>query len=169
MSPLRVCLQAVYFDWSLMTARDTPTRRRWPLMALKKDRKKKVESATRSGGEVGATTIKKDPSLVGPSGPRERPRRPLVFIDASYQRTNMAQGDFKVGPVARPKPTRVQQGQKYLRPRWHSPFWGASGARQLTPPEGGKSLGDGPLRPEEISSAEAHPAEPPRGKTAYRM
>ena len=26
-----------------------------------------------------------------------------------------------------------------------------------------------PLRPEEISSAEAHPAEPPRGKTAYRM
>ena len=27
---------------------------------------------------------------------------------------------------------------------------------------------DGLLRPEEISSAEAHPAEPPRGKTAYR-
>ena len=37
------------------------------------------------------------------------------------------------------------------------------------PTEGGISLGDGPLRPEEISSAEAHPAEPPRGKTAYRM
>ena len=29
--------------------------------------------------------------------------------------------------------------------------------------------GDGPLRPEEISSAKAHPAETPRGKTAYRM
>ena len=37
------------------------------------------------------------------------------------------------------------------------------------PPEGGISLGDGPLRPEEISSAEAHPAEPSRGKAAYRM
>ena len=29
---------------------------------------------------------------------------------------------FKVGPVAGPKPTRVRQGQKYLRPRRHSPF-----------------------------------------------
>ena len=37
---------------------------------------------------------------------------------------------FKVGPVAGPKPTRVRQGQKYLRPRRHSLFWGASGARQ---------------------------------------
>ena len=37
---------------------------------------------------------------------------------------------FKVGPVAGPKPTRVRQGQKYLRPRRHSPFWGASGASQ---------------------------------------
>ena len=37
---------------------------------------------------------------------------------------------FKVGPVAGPKPTRIRQGQKYLRPRRHSPFWGASGARQ---------------------------------------
>ena len=71
---------------------------------------------------------------------------------------------FKVGPVAGRKPTRVRQGQKYRRPRRHSPF----GAPQaITPPEGGKRLGDGPLRPEEISSAEAHPAEPPIGKTAY--
>ena len=75
---------------------------------------------------------------------------------------------FKVGPVAGPKPTRVRQGQKYLRPRRHSPFWRASGNKP-NPPERGKSLGDGPLRPKEISSAEAHPAEPPRGKTAYRM
>ena len=37
------------------------------------------------------------------------------------------------------------------------------------PPNGDISLGDGPLRPEEISSAKAHPAEPLRGKTAYRM
>ena len=36
------------------------------------------------------------------------------------------------------------------------------------PPKGVKAWGDGPLSPEEISSAEAHPAEPPRGKTAYR-
>ena len=40
---------------------------------------------------------------------------------------------FKVGPFAGPKPTRVRQGQKYLRPRRHSPFWGASGARQYPP------------------------------------
>ena len=51
-----------------MTDRDTPTHRRGPLMALKKDRKKKVESATRSGGEVGETTIMQDPSRVEPSG-----------------------------------------------------------------------------------------------------
>ena len=37
------------------------------------------------------------------------------------------------------------------------------------PPKGVKAWGDGPLRPEEISSAEAYPAEPPRGNTAYRM
>ena len=35
-SPLRVCLQVVYFDWSLRTFRDTPTRRRKPLKVLKK-------------------------------------------------------------------------------------------------------------------------------------
>ena len=63
-------------------------------MSLKKDRKKKVESATRSSGEVGATTITWDPSLVEPSGIRERPRRPLLVIDASHQRMNVAQGRF---------------------------------------------------------------------------
>ena len=30
--------------------------------------------------------------------------------------------DFKVGPVTGPKPTRLRQGKKYLRPRQHSPF-----------------------------------------------
>ena len=75
---------------------------------------------------------------------------------------------FKVGPVAGPKPTRVRQGQKYLRSCRHSPFWGASGARQY-PPKGVLACGDGPLRLKEFSSAEAHPAEPSRDKTAYRM
>ena len=37
------------------------------------------------------------------------------------------------------------------------------------PPKRVKARGDGPLRPEELSSAEAHPAEPPRDKTAYQM
>ena len=49
------------------------------------------------------------------------------------------------------------------------PLFGVPQAPGDNPPEGGKSLGDGPLRPEEISSPEAHPAEPPRGKTANRM
>ena len=77
---------------------------------------------------------------------------------------------FKVGRVAGPKPTRVRQGQKYLRPRRHS-LLGAPQApgNKPNPPKGVKAWGYGPLRPEEISSAEAHPAEPPRGKTAYRM
>ena len=48
------------------------------------------------------------------------------------------------------------------------PLFGVPGNKP-TPPEGGKSLGSGPLRSEELSSAEAHPAEPPRDKTAYRM
>ena len=76
---------------------------------------------------------------------------------------------FKVGPVAGPKPTRVRQGQKYLRPFRHSPFLGCLRRQAIKPPKGVKAWEDGPLRPEEISSTEAHSAEPPRGKTAYRM
>ena len=38
-----------------------------------------------------------------------------------------------------------------------------------TPPKGVKACGDCLLRLEVLSSAEAHPAEPPRGTTAYRM
>ena len=49
------------------------------------------------------------------------------------------------------------------------PLFGAPGNKLTPSPEGGKSLGDGPLRPEELSSAEAHPAEPPGDKTASRM
>ena len=45
---------------------------------------------------------------------------------------------FKVGLVAEPKPTRVRQGQKYLRPRRHSPFLGRQAINPT--PEGGKSL-----------------------------
>ena len=33
---LRVCRLAVYFDWSLLTARDALTRRQRPLMVLKR-------------------------------------------------------------------------------------------------------------------------------------
>ena len=60
----------------------------------------------------------------------ERPRRPLYL---SLRPTNARiwhKAVFKVGPVAGLKPTRVRQGQKYLRPRRHSPLWGASGAKQ---------------------------------------
>ena len=46
---------------------------------------------------------------------------------------------FKVGPVAGPKPTRIRQGQKYLRPRRHSPFWRK--AINLTPPKRVKACG----------------------------
>ena len=37
------------------------------------------------------------------------------------------------------------------------------------PLKGVKAWGDAHLRPEELSSAEAHPAEPPSGETACRM
>ena len=46
---------------SISTVRDTPTRKRGPLKgtfsAYQYDEKKRVESSTRSGGEVNATTI----------------------------------------------------------------------------------------------------------------
>ena len=45
----------------------------------------------------------------------------------------------------------------------------APGNKPNPRPEGGKTLGDGPLRLKELSSAEVHPAEPLRGKTAYRI
>ena len=69
---------------------------------------------------------------------------------------------FKVGPVAKAKNTFEPVGIPVFR----APP--ASGNKP-TPPKGVKTRGDGPLRPEELPSAEAHPAEPPRGKTAYRM
>ena len=49
------------------------------------------------------------------------------------------------------------------------PILGFLRRQDINPPKGDISLGDGPLGPEEISSTEAHPVEPPRGKTAYRM
>ena len=50
------------------------------------------------------------------------------------------------------------------------PFSGRPRRQAMNPtPKEVKACGDGPLRPEEISSAKAHPAEPPRGKTANRM
>ena len=67
----------------------------------------------------------------------------LWFIyHTSHQRTSMAQGRFKVGPVEGPKPTRVRQGQKYLR--YYPSLFPFLGRQAITPPEGGKSLGGGP-------------------------
>ena len=68
----------------------------------------------------------------------ERPRRPLYL---SLRPTNARiwhKAVFKVGPVAGPKPTRVRQGQKYLQPRRHSPFWGSLRRQAInsTPPNG---------------------------------
>ena len=86
-------------------------------------------------------------------------------------RASMAQGLFKVGPDAGPQPTRVWHCQKYLRPRRYSPYWGASGVKQLTQPhrKGVKAWWGWPLRPEEISSAEAHPTRSAlRSHTASR-
>ena len=77
---------------------------------------------------------------------------------------------FKVGPVAGPKPTRVRRGQKYLQLRRHSPFWGRLRRQAMNSrPKGVKAWGDGPLSMEELSSAEAHPAEPPRDTKPNRM
>ena len=47
---------------------------------------------------------------------------------------------FKVGPVGGPKPTCVRQGQKYLRPRRHSPF-GAPQTPGNNPPRRGYKPG----------------------------
>ena len=51
------------------------------------------------------------------------------------------------------------------------PLLGRLRRQAINPPssKGVYAWGDDPLWPEEISSAEAHPAELPRGKTAYRM
>ena len=48
------------------------------------------------------------------------------------------------------------------------PLFGAPQApgNKPNPRKGVEALGDGPLKPEELSSAEEHPAEPPRDKTA---
>ena len=74
----------------------------------------------------------KRPTECNPKLERKKgPRGPLYL---SLRPTNARiwhKAVFKVGPVAGPKPTRVRQGQKYLRPRRHSPFWGA---RQYTQP-----------------------------------
>ena len=60
----------------------------------------------------------------------ERPRGPLYLSLRTTNARIWHKAVFKVCPVAGPKPTRVRQGQKYLRPRRHSPLWGASSARQ---------------------------------------
>ena len=83
----------------------------------------------------------------------------------------MAQGRFQGGPSF-----RAEAHTRLARPKIPSapsafPFFGAPQASANKPnlPKGVEAWGDGPLRPEEISSAEAHPVELTRGKTAYRM
>ena len=65
---------------------------------------------------------------------------------------------------------RSPHGSGKAKNNFGIPLFGVPQAPGNNPPQNGvKAWGDGSLRPEEISSAEAHPAEPPRGKTAYRM
>ena len=61
------CLPPANFDWSLRIIRDTPTRRRLPLIVRKRTfneyqcDEKRGASTARSGGEVNATTIRRIP------------------------------------------------------------------------------------------------------------
>ena len=82
---------------------------------------------------------------------------------------NMAQGRFKLGPVAGQSSNASVIAKNTFGPVGIPLTRGALGSRRYSPTEGGKAWGYGPPRPEELSSAEAHPAEPPRVKTAYRM
>ena len=77
---------------------------------------------------------------------------------------------FKVGPVAGPKPTPSGKVKNTFDPVG-IPLFVAHQApgNKPNPPEWSKSLGGGLFRPKELSSAEAHPVEPPRGKMVYRM
>ena len=74
----------------------------------------------------------------------------LGFVARPTEQISVAQGLFSVGPGARPEPTRARHSLKiptatsaflYLWRLWR---------QAINPPEMGKSLGDGPLRPEEI-------------------
>ena len=98
-------------------------------------------------------------SFADPKWAPESVVRPLLFIIRPTNARMRHKAVFKVGPDAGPKRSRVQLGQKYLRPRRHSPFQGAPQAPGNTPPEEHKSRGDGAMRPEEFSNADAHSAE----------
>ena len=63
----------------------------------------------------------------------------LLFIIHPTNARMWHKAVFKVGPVAGPKPTRVWQGQKYLRPRRHSPYYGRLRRQVVTPPKGIKA------------------------------
>ena len=80
-----------------------------------------VRHATTAGQEC--------PTTVHNATPLLRKERADIY-PMPHQRKNVAQGLFKVGPVAGPEPTRIRQFQKCLGPRQHSPFRGASGARR---------------------------------------
>ena len=78
----------------------------------------------------------------------------------------MAQGLFKVGPDA--AYTRPALPKKPSAPSAFPLIW-VPQDHAITPPKRVKASGDGPLRPEEISSAEAHPTRSvPRSNTTSR-
>ena len=94
-----------------------------------------------------------------------------VFIIRPTNERMWLKAIFKVGLVAGLKTTHVRQGQKYLRPRRHSPYKGHLKRQAIhpNPPKWVKAWRDSPLRLEELSSAKEHQAEQPRGTTANRM
>ena len=105
------------------------------------------------------------------SGSWDRGETSLLFIIRPTNVRMWHKAVFKVGPVA-----GAEAHARPARPKIPSaplafPFLGAPQApgNKPNPPEAGKSLGDGPLSPEELSSAETHSAELSRGTTAYRM
>ena len=78
----------------------------------------------------------------------------------------MAQGLFKVGPVAGQSPHTSGFAKIPSAPSAF-PLLGAPQVQGNKPSEEGKAWGNGPLRPKELSSAEPHPAEPRGVMTAY--
>ena len=110
--------------------------------------KKRGEFTTRSGGEVNANTITKDPTSWSRMAPESVRVDLYYYLSMRPTKSRIWQRTFfKVGPVAGLKPTRVRQGQKYLRPRRH-PLFGAPQApgNKTTPypPKGVKAWGYGP-------------------------
>ena len=115
--------------------------------------------------------IKRPTECNSTTGEEKKSAGTSVFIVAFHQRTNMAQGPFLRWTRSQGRSPHASGKAKNTFGPVGIPLFGAPQApgNKPNPPEGGISLGGGPLRPEELSSAEAHPAEPSRDKTVYRM